>query len=445
MARRFWVRLAWIGTFVVLVVMAIAWFAEPTYERIKRYRARGMVADIASYYESGDWMGFESRLLAATQLAPDDEAVMLAQARYLSARQHPLAMDYWMKVVQRFPRNAEVWEGMFLTSIQSKDHQTAAVALEGFRRAAPDRIDEVREHEVQWLAALGRIHEAIVTARAHLQKAQPGDAFKIAAYLMMLEGNEADRTEALNWLWSQAEGRNSTSLAALVGLAKVRTLDPGETRKLVQLLQTHPEALLEHGHLAAALESRQLAASGADADEPWRTFISGKPLEARVQIARWLVSVEAYDQAAIAITAEEALLQRDAAAVYLDVLAARAHWSEMEELLNRKELPLLPVVREAMRARVVREQGDVAQFDLSWRRARREASGDLKGLSFLANYADQQGWKDEAEQVCRSLTEELNGDLRGWMGLYNLAVKHGDTELQLEAKRSLDALFSHQQ
>jgi hypothetical protein len=444
MSRKGKVIIAVASVLIGVLLVAGFLFAGPAYDSFKRFRARQLVADIGAYYESGDWLGFEIKLLSAARLAPKDEKVMLAQARYLSARQHPAVMDFWMQVVREHPRVPEVWEAFFLSAIQFREHKLAALALEGFRRSNPDNINRVREHEVQLLAVLGRTMEAIQTARVHMKEADPSEAFLIAANTLFLTGNDTDQREAMQWFWSRSEQLGGTALAALVTLARRPDLNEVEVSKIVARLRDHPMAQLEHGYLAAALESRLFQKNEADGTQVWKDFISNKPLPARVQIARWLMDAGNFDLAGLAVGAENARVQRDAALVYLELLGQRGDWEALAAVVEDKETPMHEFMRHLFLARCHWETGDSARFELAWRRAVAAAQREVSALIFLANYAEIQRWDTEAQSICKLLIETTDGQMSGWLGLYNLAVKRQDTALREQAATALDRLMLQQ-
>lgn len=434
-------RIVLLTVLACILLGGAIWSFPLAYQKIKVFRARQLVAPMQEYYESGDWANFEIRLRAASRLAPFDQEVMLAYARYLAARNHRLALDYWIGLVSRYPRLSDAWDGFFLTAIQQKDHQMAGLALEGFRRSAPKRIDRAREHEVQLLAALGRLQEAISTARTHLAQSAPGDAFKVAAYQLMLEGSDTDREEALQWLWEHADGQDETSLAALVILAGIRQLNQEETQTIIEHLLNHPQALLQHGHLATALQARLATAEGESPDNVWRQFFGDKPLAARVQIAKWLIASNEYAFAAMAFKPEEAWIQRDAAVVHLELLASREDWDAFSAFVANSKAPLPEYVRLAYSARGAKEKGNATGFEFSWKRALNKANSNISSLSFLANYADLHGWEHEAETACRELLQVPNGSISGWLGLYNLAIKTQNQTMLSESRTALRNLL----
>jgi hypothetical protein len=140
--------------FIVLLVTGFV-FARPVYHGLKRWRVHQLVAHLGEEMYSGKWKQTERKILAAGQLAPGDEIVMRAQARYLSTRMHPMARDLWVRLITNYPMNGENWKGLFLTSLQFNDPRLAAMGLEGFRQSAPDRVQEAKRYKFQLLASPG--------------------------------------------------------------------------------------------------------------------------------------------------------------------------------------------------------------------------------------------------------------------------------------------------
>lgn len=433
--------LLWGLSLAILIAVPLM-IAQPTYHYIKQIRAQKLVADIGTYFESGKWQEYETKLLAATKLAPDNPDVLLAQARYLTVRKHPAAISFWMDIVEDHPRNPEIWNAFFLASITTGDLKMASLALRGFRQSNPEEINLVREHEVLLLSATGRIEDAIKTARVHLQQGNPGNAFQLSAYRLMLKGSDQDIHRAKAWLWEQAYAENKTSLPAITTLASQDGLSIDEKRKLMTLLNSHPQARLEHGYLATVIDSDIQSAQGKDENKPWVNFIEDKPLPARIQIGRWLLDVGEIEKAKFSMDPQDALIQRDAALLYIDLLVAENRWNELIKFVKNRECPIDSMLVNLFSAKAAFENGLLEQFEIEWKHAFREASDEVNALGYLANYSENQSWNAQAEQICRYLTNIPQGRTRGWIGLYNLAYKTKDTTMMKLAEKELSHLFN---
>ena len=425
---------------VVFVVVGVI-YAKLAYHRIKLWRAHQLVANMGEEMASGGWKNVERKIFAAGQLAPGDETVMQAQARYLSARMHPMAREIWVRLITRYPLNGENWKGLFLTALKFKDPRLAALGLEGFRQASPDKIQDAKRYEIQLLAAIGRIQEAAKLAHEWLvenEKDVDNSMFLIACELLLRSDSEEDRAYARKQLMMRGNKQDVRALGALVVLSRDPDLSPEQTEWLIQRLKEHPESMLEQGYLATTLEisslsKKQGSISAEEITELWRRFAEGKPLPERVQIAKWLIQNNDFRSCAAIITPEEALIQRDAALVHLDVLGAQKKWEEVIQFLKKKDCPLPESLRFLYQAKAAREQGHDDFFELYWQRAFAAAKQERISLSFLANYAEIMGWLDEAEEVCRELTRLSDTAFAGWMGLYNLGLKNNKPQLMQEA------------
>ena len=434
--RHLWLCLV----FIVLVAVGIV-YAKPVYHRIKLWRAHQLVANMGEEMASGGWKNVERKILAAGQLAPGDETVMQAQARYLSARMHPMARDLWVRLISRYPLNGENWKGLFLTALKFKDPRLAALGLKGFREASPDKVQDAMRYEIQLLASVGRVQEAAPLARKWMdenEQDQDNSMLLIACELLLHSDSEEDREYAREQLVRRGEEQDVRALGALVILSNDQNLSSKQTEWLIQRLREHPESTLEHGYLATTLEISSLSKKQGGIrrekiTDHWRRFAEGKPLPERVQIAKWLILRNDFTSCAAIITPEEAMIQRDAALVHLDVLGAQGKWEEVIRFLKQKECPLPESLRFLYQAKAAHEQGQKEFFDLYWQRAFAAAKQERISLSFLANYAETMGWLNEAEEVCRELTRLSDTAFIGWMGLYNLGLKNNKPQLMEEA------------
>ena len=436
-------RHLWLCLILLVVIVAGVGvvYAKPVYHRLKVWRAHSLVANLGEEMYSGNWQKMERNLLVAGKLAPGDEMVMQAQARYLSARMHPMARELWYRLVARYPFNGENWKGMFLTALKFNDPRLASLGLEGFRQSAPDRVNEAKRYEFQLLAAIGRVQEAAHLAREWMEeKDQDSSMGPVACKLILKSDSEDDRSYARKWLMKRGNANDVRALSALVALVDDPDPTPEQLDWVIQRLKKHPEATLEHKYLAATLELNRLSdkqgkITPEQITDHWRTFAEGKPLTERIQIAKWLIQRKDFASCKVIISPEEALIQRDAALVHLDVLGAEGKWDEIIQFLKEKECPLPESVKFLYQARAAREKGQDEFFELYWQRAFAAAKQERNSLILLANYAEIMGWVKEAEEACRELTRLSDTALSGWMGLYNLGLKHNNPQLMQEAMR----------
>jgi hypothetical protein len=437
--KRRWVSLALL---LVLVTgcLAAVFYARPVYRKFKTHRAHHLIADIQSYYLSGDWQGYEQRLLTAGNLSPGDEKVMQAQARYLAVRAHPIALELWRRLVLGFPRNPENWDGLFLTSLQLNDPKMAALGLEGYRRSAPGKLEAIRRHEIKWLAMIGRSDEAIAKAqplfRTGYDETDRGFLFQ-TAQLFFQRGNSDDRAMVRKWLKAIATEEPKASLDAWVILTHDPDLTPENARIISSTIKESSEATISHLMLATLLDIR----FGAESQDPsmvWYQLASGRSIEDRIQIATWLQQRRDFVSSTMIIQSEEALQHRDAAIIHLSNLEAGLAWEEIRRFVRERDCPLPPVLKQLYLARAAAGLGLEQSFATEWRRAMQQAQGNPVALGYLANMAETHGWDSEAEAACRELTRTRGAGMRGWVGLFNLGRKKGDETLMKEALSALN-------
>lgn len=432
-------RKRWI--FLPLAILSLAgltlWCAPLVYRSIKVNRARSLVEGISGYYLDGDWQGYEQRLLSAGRLAPDDEVVLQAQSRYMAVRQHPMTIGLWVRLVKLYPRNPANWDGLFFASVQMKDPKMALLAMEGYRRSAPDGGARLREMEVFFLMLAGKKQEGLEKLLPLFSEGVSDERFMLEAAGLMLESQDPYRKAALDWLGVATASDSSGGLAARVIMAKDPDLDGEDARRLAQSIRSHPDSKLEHEVLACSLEVRASVMDGSDGVSVWQGLSEGRSLEDRVKVARWLQKNGDHLSAALMVQPSEAMGHRDAALVHVEVLQAGAAWEEMQAFLNHRNCPLPEVLRHGWLAKCSWVLENKEGFGIEWRRAVQSAKGDPDALGYLANLAEQSGWTSEAEAVCRELILTKGSGMRGWMGLYRLGWKNGDSRLMDEGMAGL--------
>jgi hypothetical protein len=276
-----------------------------------------------------------------------------------------------------------------------------------------------------------------------MEETDPDNPISLVACKLILKSDSAeDRDYARKWLTKRGNQQDVRALGAVVALSDDPNPSPEQTKWLIKRLKEHLESILQHGILATTLEISRMAkdkgsVTAEDITTRWKAFAQGPPLAARVQIGKWLVQNGDIASCAAIISPEEALIQKNAALVYLDVLGSRGQWEEMIQFLKVKDCPLPESMRFLFQARAAKEMGQDSFFDFYWQRAFAAARQEEDSMAYLANYAEIQGWAKEAEEVCRELTRLSDTALIGWMELYNLGLKQKNPQLMQEAMRVL--------
>ena len=197
---------------------------------------------------------------------------------------------------------------------------------------------------------------------------------------------------------------------------------------MVSGLREHPLAAENHRILALDLElnSRpdEREAVLTAATEHYKTAEPG----AQRAFAVWLNGKKEYDRTLSLIPLSEAMKRKDFLLVTLDAMASQKRWTEIEEVLSGKQVPLDEMYTELFLGRAAMELGHPTNADLHWRRAHLAAAPSPEQMWFLANYAEKIGQTDHAELAFRSLTNNSGTARPAYEGLLRIAEKKHDND-----------------
>lgn len=328
--RRFLIRLL-----VLILGLALASFCvRPLYRQAKVIRAQRLAHQIAAQLNAGPDISSLWKVQLMISLAPGDEQVLRAAARFCSTNHHPAAVTYWAMLLESLPGSRE-------------DHLAYARAAIDFGRY------DVASSE---LAALiqrpgGDIDAARLALNLALKRGSWEFAARMADHVLQLDAKDDQaivwRGLALSRTWQPEEiAKAKQSLLSLM----IRS--GNHWREAIDVLLEIPQltgsevALIRH-HLHAAggtsLEDRMRILS-ADwlGDGDLRAPAVAKALDllssARQDsdismVGRWLLSHEAAEQILERFPLARSQYDRTRMQLYLLALARQERWQELSDLV----------------------------------------------------------------------------------------------------------------
>ena len=418
----------------VLVIFGAAMFEiKPALAEISAWRARRFAAKAEIDLAAENWQPAQVKAQVAYRIRPDEPAAIRAVARLQSLTGNSAAaIQFWdmlkkagqMTVADRRMRAEDLLRAGSSTEARSD--------VERLLAAAPNDPANLRL-AAKW-AASEKNYEQAMDFASRAQTLDPGSLpGKLLLGLLQCEVPRTGARQAgLGTLLALIEDRGKPGLEALIFLATRRDLPPEKTDAVIQRLRGHPLAAENHRLLALDLElTTRSGERDAVLDAAMQHY---KTADAAAQRAFgvWLNARKEYDRTLTLIPLAEAMKRKDFLLVTLDAMSAQKRWTEIEEVLQGKQVPLDEVYTELFLARAGMELGQITGADLHWRRAHIAAAASPEQMWFLGSYAEKIGHIDHAELAFRSLTNNAATARPAYEGLLRIEEKRRDTAAVLD-------------
>lgn len=423
----------------VLVVFAAAMFEmQPALEEIRRWRARRYAAKAEVDMAAESWQSAQLKAHMAYQIRPDEPAAIRTVARLQSfTGNSSSAVQFW-KILKKTEAMSVADRRMFAEDLlRAGASSEARFDVERLLADAPNDPANLRL-AAKWAASEKRYEQAMDFA-SRARMGEPGNAQGVL--LLGLLQCEAPRTGAreagIETLLRLIDDRGKAGLEALVFLATRRDLPKERIPAVIARLLEHPLAAENHRLLALDLElSFRPGERDAVIDASMARYQKADPASQRA-FGVWLNARKEYDRTLALIPLTEAMKRKDFLLVTLDAMAAQKRWTEIDEVLKGKAVPLDEVYTELFLARAAMELGQSTSADLHWRRAHIAAAPSVEQMWFLASYAEKIGQTDHAETAFRSLTSNSSVARPAYEGLLRLAEKRRDSEAAFEVLQQM--------
>lgn len=406
---------------------------KPALIEISRWRSRRYAAKAELDLAAENWQPAQVKARMAYQIRPDEPAAIRAVARLESLTGNTTtAVQFWA-ILKKAKAMTTVDRRHYAEDLlRANLPAEARVDVERLLADAPNDPENLRL-AAKWAAA-DKSYEQAMDFAARAQKADPKNTEgNLLLGLLQCEAPRAGAREAgIQTLLRLIEDRSKPGLEALVFLATRKDLPAEKIPAVIAGLREHPLAAENHRILALDLElatrPNEREAVLAAATEYYK---AADPAGQRA-FAVWLNGKKEYDRTLSLIPLSEAMKRKDFLLVTLDAMASQKRWTEIEEVLLGKQVPLDEMYTELFLGRAAMELGHPTNADLHWRRAHLAAAPSPEQMWFLANYAEKIGQTDHAELAFRSLTSNSGTARPAYEGLLRIAEKKHDKDATFE-------------
>jgi tetratricopeptide (TPR) repeat protein len=416
-----------VGLVLVALVVILAFQARPLYSGIKGWRARGLIKEVNTLIEKGEWKTASEKGMAAYHLKPDEPAVLRALARLQSLTQNPRGAILFWKALLAQPKEVTAEDRV----IYADDLLRAGAAMEALQ--VTRGLLEQRSDDPAALRLMSKIQavqneyqESLRFARRALAIAPDDPENQLLVALLEIDSpDQAERMEAWSKIGKIAQSKENIGLRALIFIAQRRDIPSEMIDHVVTGLREHPGSNVTHRLLAYDVQIRRNPAQrSALLDQAMEEF---KGDRASLQIVGpWLNSRGEFNRTLQIIPRSEAKQLRDAFLTHVDALAGLKQWPELEKLLKEPGLPLDEAYSQIFQARVALEMSKPELAKYHWQQAYVAAARKPEQLSFLASYAEKIGAHDIAERAYRALFSNPAWSLGAYQGVLRILQRKGD-------------------
>lgn len=416
------------------------------------FLALGLGVGVLEYRSIHDWVqGVRSRRMAAKAEAEVlggnlEEAVTKARTAYLTKPDEPsairiaakvqrlsgqsvAAVPLWRQLVQvggMRPEDRRPYAEDLLMSgaIIEAGNEIEALLKESTSDAAVYRV------AARWAASEGNGEKALdFAAKAVSLEPENHDGRLLQALLQISSGSVSQRETATRSMLELGKERTREGLEALKQLGTLRGVSLETAGKVQVLLEQHPLASVQHRILAFSIALALHPEQSAEMlDAAVLKYRKADPTD-RCAFGMWLHSRGDNERVLAVIPVDEAFKRQDLLRVCLNALAGLRRWNEIERVLQMKDVPLYPAIKELYLARAAEELGSTTVAELHWRRAHLAAGPSPENMREIAEYAEKCGRSEQAETAYRSLSSNATTARFGMEGLLKTARARGDMDL----------------
>lgn len=426
----------WLAILVALMAIIVA--AKPSYHWLKAKRANQFAAAGNELAQAGKWNEAADKYRAALQMDPVNYQGLRGAARLALKADRPEAAGLWEQVVKLPQATVEDRQEYAGLLINSGRLTLAEKIIDPLLKSNPDTKTLLLA--ARYSTRTGENPKAIEFARLAAKRAPNDDApqFQLAQ-LLAQSTSQTQQAEARKILWTLAGKEGDYKNGAIEALARAPQLSIDEKKRVLELLAASSTNDVSHDLLVADMRI-QIQPDQADhiydqTIERWRT---GSP-EQLVQLARWLNVHQQPERVLSLFSLEQAFENNPLLLTRLDALAGLQRWSDIDEVLNRREVTLDPCVMESFRARTAAERGGSLDAEVHWNHAISLAGNDPDKLRFVANFAEQSHAADGALKAYEELARFPEEAKAAYLGAERVGRRTGDPATERVAAEKVAA------
>jgi tetratricopeptide (TPR) repeat protein len=419
---RFW----WLW---IILVIALGFSARPAFRFVKHLRAQSFDKEAEQALSQGNFVLAREKAMLSLRLVPGDIRAFRVMARMGDAKKDPQALRIWELICSGSEATAQDRLAYAEAALRENQLKEAEQQITQLLNDAPSK-------EVYHLAGLLAYRQQKPNAaREWFQKALGLDPHYARA-IMNLARTEmsfhSDRSiqkqgiEKLIQLGDRNDEWALNSLQLLVEFgANNPTIFPFDST-LAKKLTSHSGAGVSERCLVADWEIRSAPQRADELVSQITSSTTGLSDDDKKKIGIWLNQKKLF-QTTLKVFPPSPDSEQDLLLVQLDAMAALGQWQKIHEFLAQDISKMDPVLLALYRGRVSRELGNEKLFDIGWRKAIREASGNFQAMLYIADYAEKLGEFDKCAEVYENLLEAADQKLHFLLKLVRLYERTGRT------------------
>jgi Tfp pilus assembly protein PilF len=417
-----------IGGLVGLVLVIVLGYTGVHF--FHRWQERRLIRRAAAYLSGGDVKAAALSARRAFQMNPANVDAARAIARIADRAGDRTALEWWRKVLDLQPHNAEDALALVRSALRGNDLATAEATLAG--------LDEAAKQTAGYHAAFGRLAEMKknpAAAERHWTKAAEiapeNKSYQFQLAVIRLGTNDqpkrASALEVLDRLRADPKQRAPAARTLILdGLAHHEEVP--RMQLLAKELQSYPEAQFSDRLLYLEILRQQHDPGFGEYLEKLKLDATSNPSD----LASLLSWMSGNETAAAAVEFGRTLPAESAgkwpvAAALAAAYATLRDWAELERLAKTTEWSPFDFLRRAYLSRALRGQDKKSAADQEWLAAQKEASAQPQSLLALARTAAAWGWETETADLLWIVAKSDDTKLEALQTLYQHYAKRGDT------------------
>lgn len=421
-----------------LGILAIV-LAKPGYRLFKMIRSNQEIAAANELLKDGDVERARVKARIAYNLSPGNLDIVRSVARVFEDV-NPLTA---MRLYQQVAGESGNRDDFMNVAMMAREVGATGVGI-SYLRSIEEPSVETELLLAELLVESGVYDEAL--SRLEKLVAEDNispDADRLYVEVALGRNNDSIQRKALSHLDGLMDLDNERGREALRFILNVDGISQRLLRLAAERLRAHPLATRDdHLMVISRLFENYLLSPAVAVDEARSAFDLNDPEEVR-QLGIWLNNNELANVTRDVLPVEMAMKRKDLFLVFADSLAVSERWEELEEILDRDEVPLEEHYRQLflMRSAFMNRKYEPAR--IYWNAALVAASGNGNALRELANYTLRLGLEGYAEEALLQLVELPAFAPKAFEELVAIRQVKGDIENVYSLYTNYRNAFSH--
>ncbi len=426
-----------IFSFLVLGVIS----GPSLWRGFEKYKARTFCKKAHAALDAGDYQSawvYGQKAYTLNSTSPEPNRVL---GRLYAKIDPEQALFYWKKAVS-LSQSKDDRKVLIELALDSNLLLTAFSELGELEKILPLEGDYFFLRG-RYLHAQSRLDEALECLKQALNKDPKNMSYRLFYAALNFEASSPEaRRVAIHTLFDLAEEEDSLQALRMLAL-RADLLDAEALQKLVFALSNAKAASLEDRFLSLYLQYNQGLLDEKSTLAQVQALVNFKNLDERLSFLRFLNSHAWYDLSLESLSLEDSLKSKDLFLVYIDALAGKNAWTELDTVF-RSQTTLLPIenyLRWMFEARIYKEKGNDRRSQLAWDKALVEARGHRAKLWQLAEYALLMQDREKIRLTFTNLLRENPLSLQAYIRWLEWERQNGDTATVLRLLQKMQIHF----